>query len=54
MANVYGYAIESAWVDLTKPTIILAKRFIDDIFVAGRDALQPGRGLPTEEDYKMR
>ena len=34
--------------------MILARRYIDAIFVAGNDALQPGRALPTEEDYGMK
>ena len=54
MANLYAYAIESEWVDRTKPSTLLAKGAIDDIFVAGTDALCPGLAIPTEEDYNMK
>ena len=32
----------------------MSRRFIDDIFVAGEKALQPGLGLPSEADYRMK
>ena len=54
LANLYGYAKESAWVDRVKPKNVLTRRFIDDIFVAGPKALQPGEGLPSEDDYVMK
>jgi hypothetical protein len=54
MANLYGYAIEAQWVDSKQPNIVLAKRYIDDIFVAGADAPNPGSGIPSEDDYAMK
>ena len=54
VANLYGYAVESAWVETMGTTNVLSRRFIDDIFVAGEHALSPGTGLPTEQDYAMR
>jgi hypothetical protein len=54
MANAYGYAVESRWVDAKKPNGTLFRRYIDDIFVAGPMAMQPGEGLPAEADYKMK
>ena len=54
MANLYGYAIEAQWVDSKQPQNMLAKRYIDDIFVAGPDAMTPGRGIPSEEEYAMK
>ena len=53
MANAYGYAVESNWVDRNKPRMVMARRYIDDIFVAGEKALQPGDGLPSEAEYQM-
>ena len=53
LANLYGYSVEAEWVAKHNPTTSLARRFIDDIFVAGPDALHPGRGLPSEGDYQM-
>ena len=53
LANLYGYAVESQWVDATHPTNLLSARYIDDIIVIGPEALVPGRGLPTMEDYGM-
>jgi hypothetical protein len=53
MANAYGYSVESQWVDACQPNNIMSRRYIDDIFVAGQKALQPGQGLPSEDDYKM-
>eukprot|EP00667_Euglena_gracilis_P000109 EG_transcript_109 len=53
LANLYAYAVESRWVDRTAPTNVLMRRYIDDIIVMGPDALTPGKGLPTEEDYGM-
>ena len=54
MANAYGYAIESRWVDRKKPRMVMSRRYIDDIFTAGEQALQPGAGLPSEEEYQMK
>jgi hypothetical protein len=54
MANLYGYAIEAQWVDSKQPNIVLVKRYIDDIFVAGADAPNPGSGIPSEDDYAMK
>ena len=51
LANLYGYSVESAWVDATHPTYVLNRRFIDDIFAAGEHALESGKGLPTQEEY---
>ena len=48
LANLYGYSVESAWVDLTSPSNLFSRRYIDDIFVAGTASMQPGAGLPTE------
>jgi len=53
LANLYTYAVESAWVDRVGPTNVLMRRYIDDIIVMGPDARCPGRGLPSEEDYGM-
>jgi hypothetical protein len=54
LANAYGYAVESRWVDTRKSNNIMSRRYIDDIFVAGEAALQPGLGLPSEDEYKMK
>jgi len=53
LANLYAYAVESAWVDRVAPTNVLMRRYIDDIIVMGPDALVPGRGLPAEVEYGM-
>jgi hypothetical protein len=53
LANLYGYAVESRWVDAGGNPGPLARRYIDDIIVAGPHAFTPGLGLPTEEDYAM-
>ena len=53
MANLYGYHVESRWVDAVRPKNVLSRRFIDDIFVAGVEALEPGKGLPSEDAYSM-
>ena len=53
LANAYGYAIEAKWVDEGGQPGPLARRFIDDIIVAGPNALNPGAGLPSEEQYGM-
>ena len=53
LANLYAYAVECAWVERTNPTNVLMRRYIDDIIVMGPDALTPGKGLPTEEEYGM-
>jgi hypothetical protein len=53
IANLYGYSVESKWVARTGARNVLSKRFIDDIIVAGEQALVPGVGLPTQEDYAM-
>jgi hypothetical protein len=53
LANLYGYAIESEWVEQNGSSNVMSWRYIDDIFVAGPDAEKPGVGLPTEEDYGM-
>ena len=54
MANLYGYGVESQWVDQSKPNNIMQRRYIDDIFVAGEHAMEPGTGIPSEEMYGMR
>ena len=55
LANAYGYAIESRWVDATPgPPSVMSRRYIDDIIVAGPKALTPGEGLPSEALYKMK
>ena len=54
LANLYGYAVESMWVQRTTPRNIMAYRYIDDIIVAGEDAEHPGKGLPAEEEYGMK
>ena len=54
LANVYGYSVESTWVDRSQPSNLLMRRYIDDIIVAGQDALRPGVGLPSEEEYGMK
>ena len=48
LANAYGYAVESRGVDSGRPNNVISRRYIDDIFVAGEGALQPGVGLPSE------
>ena len=53
LANLYAYSVESKWVDNNPPTNILTRRFIDDIIVIGPDALAPGRGIPSQDDYGM-
>jgi hypothetical protein len=47
-------AAESRWIDTTQPKLVMSRRFIDDIYVAGEKALQPGQGLPSEADYGMK
>jgi hypothetical protein len=55
LANAYGYAVESRWVDAQPhPSSVMSRRYIDDIITAGPNALQPGVGLPSEEDYRMK
>jgi hypothetical protein len=54
LANLYGYSVESQWVQDTSPSNVMHRRFIDDIFVAGEHALEPGRGIPSEEAYGMK
>ena len=54
LANLYGYAVESTWVDQGGRAGPLARRFIDDIIVGGPNALVPGLGLPSEDDYEMK
>ena len=54
LANLYGYAVESAWIDSRRVSNLLSRRFIDDIYVAGPMAMVPGEGLPLEEDYAMK
>ena len=52
LANLYGYAIESEWVEQNGSSNVMIWRYIDDIFfLAGPDAEKPGVGLPKEEDY---
>jgi hypothetical protein len=55
LANAYGYAVESRWVDAQPhPPSVMSRRYIDDIITAGPRALQPGVGLPSEDDYRMK
>jgi len=54
LANLYGYSVESAWVDRKQPSNLLMKRYIDDIFITGSGVDSLGLGLPTEEEYGMK
>jgi hypothetical protein len=54
LANVFCYAVESKWVDHGGNPGELTRRYIDDIFSAGKDALKPGLGFPSEEAYGMK
>ena len=54
LTNLYAYSVESVWVDTAKPDNLLMMRFIDDILIMGNEALTPGVGLPSEEDYAMK
>ena len=56
LANLYGYAVESAWVvgKQPQPTNLIMRRYIDDIIIAGEHAELPGVGLPSEEEYGMK
>ena len=54
LANLYGYAVESKWVDAGGDATVLRRRYIGDIIAAGVAALQPGVGIPSEDDYGMR
>jgi hypothetical protein len=55
-ANLYGFAVEKAFMERRaeegRPPIFL-RRFIDDIYVAGADALEQGSGVPSMEEYGM-
>ena len=54
LANTYGYAVESIWVDeMRTPTNVLMRRYIDDIIIAGFDATKEGVGLPSQQQYGM-
>ena len=39
LANLFGYRVESRWVETANPTNVMSRRFIDDIFVAGPEAM---------------
>ena len=53
LANAYGYIVEVEWVCTTRPQLMMATRFIDDVFVAGPHAGMPALGLPDEAQYGM-
>ena len=54
LANLYCYYVESQWVDKGGDPGELVRRYIDDIFAAGHNALVPGVGFPSEEAYGMK